>query len=173
MNRDERRALQRAGKGHSKPPVSRKVWDKIDPIKHAMEGAAITPQHKLDQLLMRELAALDLFTRGAATMQEWQDLVDLNNMTQTLAGMNIGCEAMADCHKAEQALIDAAARYQRTGKMGLTGPGIQAIREVIEWHDAQRSAIPRSKYEQAIRLTQARIKSGHNTIDLAETLGTP
>lgn len=51
-----------------------------------------------------------------------------------------------------------------------SGPGIQALRSVIEWHDLQRSAIPRSQYEEAIRLTAARIKSGHATIDLGKTL---
>lgn len=36
-----------------------------------------------------------------------------------------------------------------------------------------RSSIPRSQYEEAIRLTSARIKSGHATIDLVKTIGTP
>jgi hypothetical protein len=84
--------------------------------------------------------------------------------------MGIGPEAMPDCHLAEAALVDAAARYQRTGRMGLTGPGIQALRDVIGWHQAQRSNIARSQYEEAIRLTAARIKSGHATVDLAKTL---
>jgi hypothetical protein len=171
MNRVERRALERASKGHSKPPRTRTVWKKVDPIKHAMEGAAITPQKLLDQLALKEYEALDMFTRGQATLQEWSDLANVNNITQTLATMYVGIEALPDCHKAEEALKEAAARFQRTGKMGLTGPGIQAIREVLKYHDAQRSAIARSKYERAIQLTAARIKSGYATIDLAKTLG--
>jgi len=171
MNRAQRRAEKRAQRGHAKPPTVRKVWaTNIDTIQYAIEGAAITPAEKLDRLMLVELAAIDAFTRGKATMREWSDLVNVNNLTQTLAGMGIGYEAMADCHKAEAALVDAAARYQRTGKMGLTGPGIQALRDVIGWHQEQRSAIPRSQYEEAIRLTGARIKSGHATIDLATTL---
>jgi hypothetical protein len=97
--------------------------------------------------------------------------VNVNNLTQTLAGMGVGYEAMPDAHKAEAGLIEAAERFQRTGKMGLSGPAIQALRDVIEWHSLQRSSIPRSQYEQAIRLTGARIKSGHATIDLAKTIG--
>jgi hypothetical protein len=54
--------------------------------------------------------------------------------------------------------------------MGLTGPGLQALRDVIEWHQLQRGSIARSQYEQAIRLTAARIKSGYATIDLSKTL---
>jgi len=148
----------------------RKVWARVNPIEYAMQGAAITPREALDKLLTAEYASLDAFIHGAATMREWSDMVNLNNLTQTLAGMNIGPEAMPDCHKAEEGLIEAARRFQNTGKMGLSGPAIQALRDVVEWHDLQRSSIPRRQYEDAIRLTAARVKSGHNTIDLAKTL---
>lgn len=172
MNREQRRALKRAARGHSKPTVNRKVWSTdIDPVAHAIAGAGITSREDLDTLLMRELASLDAFTNGKATMREWNDMVNVNNLTQTLAGIGVGYEAMPDAHKAEEGLIEAAARFQRTGRMGLSGPAIQALKNVIEWHDLQRSSIARSDYEEAIRLTAARIKSGHATIDLAKTLG--
>ncbi|MFA5898055.1 MAG: hypothetical protein WC829_02960 [Hyphomicrobium sp.] len=150
----------------------RKVWALVNPISHAIEGCAITSQKDLDKLLARELSSLDAFTTGKARMNEWSDMVNVNNLTQTLAGMGVGYEAMPDAHKAEQGLIEAAARFQRTGKMGLSGPAIQALRDVIEWHSLQRSSIPRSQYEEAIRLTGARIKSGHATIDLGKMLET-
>lgn len=149
----------------------RKVWALVNPLTHAIQGAGITSRKDLDTLLMRELASLDAFAKGKATMREWSDMVNVNNLTQTLAGMGVGREAMPDCHKAEAGLIDAARRFQETGRMGLTGPALQALRDVIEWHDIQRASIARSQYEEAIRLTGARIKSGHATIDLAKTLG--
>lgn len=148
----------------------RKVWALVNPVEHAINGAGITSRKDLDSLLVRELASLDAFTRGQATMQEWSDLVNANNLAQTLAGMGVGREALPDCHAAEAALIEAASRFNDSQRMGLSGPGIQALRSVIEWHDLQRSAIPRSQYEEAIRLTAARIKSGHATIDLGKTL---
>jgi len=154
----------------SRKRTVRRVWALVNPIAHAISGARITDTKSLDQLLVRELASLDAFTRGAARLHEYSDLVNMNNLTQTLAGMGVGREALPDCRKAEQALIEAAARFERTQRMGLTGPGIEALRNVIEWHTLQRSAIPRSKYEEAIRLTGARIKSGHATIDLGATL---
>ena len=167
MNRAERRA----GKSkRSSPPVTRTVWKKVDTIRHAIEGASITPPAQRDKLAMRELAAIDAFVRGRAGLQEWQDLAALNNITQTLATMDIGRDAMPDCHKAEVALVEAAQRFERTGKMGLSGLGIRAVREVCAWHDAQRQVIPRSKYEQALRLTVARVKSGHATVDVNEVI---
>jgi len=173
MNRTQRRQAAREQRGHSKPPKVRKVWaTTIDPVRHAIEGAAITAPDRLDDLYMRELAALDAFVRGAAGLQEWSDLATLNNITQTLAGMGVGREALPDAHAAEAALIDAAERFQRIRRMGLTGPGLQALREVIEWRHLQRSNIARSQYEQAIRLTAARVKSGYATVDLSKTLNT-
>lgn len=150
----------------------RKVWALVNPIEHAINGAGITSRKDLDYLLVRELASLDAFTRGKATMREWSDMVNVNNITQTLAGMGVGREALPDCHAAESALIEAARRFNDSQRMGLSGPGIQALRAVMEWHDLQRSSIPRSQYEEAIRLTAARIKSGHATIDLGKTLNT-
>lgn len=149
----------------------RKVWALINPVEHAINGAGITSRADLDALLTREIGSLNAFTNGSATIRHWSDMANLNNLTQTLAGMGVGREAMPDAHKAEAGLIEAAERFHRTGKMGLGGPAIQALRDVIEWHDLQRSSIPRSQYEEAIRLTAARIKSGHATVDLAKTLG--
>lgn len=144
----------------------RKVWALVNPIEHAINGAGITSRKDLDTLLMRELASLDAFAKGQATLREWSDMANMNNVTQTLASMNIGREALPDCHKAEQALIEAAERFEKTQRMGLSGPGLYALRQVVEWHDLQRSSIARSEYEKAIRLTGARLRSGYATTDL-------
>lgn len=171
MNREQLRAQKRKQRGNSKPPVTRKVWPtNIDIVQYAIDGASVTKPEMLDKLLLRELGALDAFTRGMATIQEWQDLVAVNNVTQTLGGMGIGSEALKDCQAAEDGLIESAARFERTGKMGLSGPAIQALRNVVEWHTAQRTNISRSEYEEAIRLTTARVKGGHATIDIDKLL---
>lgn len=151
----------------------RKVWLKTNPIEHAIQGAAITSRKDLDEVLIRELSSLDAFTTGCATMKHWQDLAAVNNLAQTLAEKGVGTEVAEVASRAEAALIDAAARFQRTGKFGLTGEGIKAIRELIELHDLQRSSISRAEYERAIALTVARLKSGHSTVDLDKTLGKP
>jgi hypothetical protein len=153
-----------------KKRCARKIWALVNPIEFAIQGASITPRQMLDQLQLRELSTIEAFARGAAGLQEWHDMAAVNNLTQTLASLHIGAEALPDCHKAEAALIEAAARYQATGRMGLSGPGLQALREVIGWHDAQRSSIARSRYERAIKLTHARTRSGHATVDLDKIL---
>lgn len=151
----------------SRKRCKRKVWALLNPLEHAKAGACITSRADLDTLLIRELSSLDSFTTGSARVAEWSDMVNVNNLTQTLAGMGVGYEAMPDCHKAEAGLIEAASRYKNTGRMGLTGPSIQALRSVIWWHDIQRSSISRAEYEKAIKLTRDRLRSNsHNVIEI-------
>lgn len=139
----------------------RKVWATkgFDAVAHAIAGACITNKASLDELQMRELTAVESITHGRGTLQDWRDLADVINLCETAARMGIGQEALPACAKAQQALMDAAQRFEATGKMGLTGEGIQALRDVIEYHDLQRQSIPRSQYETIIRKTAWRIRS--------------
>ena len=45
--------------------------------------------------------------------------------------------------------------------MGTSGPGLTAMRSLLEWHDLQRSGVARSVYETAIEKTRNWIRSGH------------
>lgn len=157
----------------SRKKCRRKVWPLVNPVEHAISGATVPEREKLDELLTVEIASLNAMIHGKGNMSHWQNLAALNNLTMTLVGQGVGPEALEAAQKAEAALIDAAARFQKTGRMGFTGPAIQAIRDVIEYHDLQRSSISRSEYEKAIQLTLARIRSGYATIDLDKTLGKP
>lgn len=54
----------------------------------------------------------------------------------------------------EGALLKAFTDFQR-----LTGVGIRAIRDVLEYHDLQRRSISRSQYEAVIRKSQMAIRN--------------
>lgn len=149
----------------------RRVWDtKINTITHAMAKASITPREDLDKLLAKEIAAIEEISFGRGNLQHWFDLTNVVNICETLAHDKVGAEALQSCWDAQEALIEAAKRFQATGKMGLSGVGIKAVRDLIEYHDLQRSSIPRSQYEKAIRLTAARVKSGYATVDLGDLI---
>jgi len=139
----------------------RKIWATtgFDAVQHAIAGACITNSASREKLQMRELSALESITHGAGTIQDWRDLADVINLCETAARMNVGPEALPACAIAQDMLIQAAKRFEETGKMGLTGEGIAAMRDVIEYHDLQRQSIPRSQYEQIIRKTAWRIRS--------------
>ena len=139
--------------------TKRKMWKLINPITHAILGAGITQAHLLDKLRLRELAALEAMSKGAGTRTEWQELTDMLNVCEVMAMEGIGPEALPACHDAQAALVEAARRYETTQRMGLTGPGIQALREVYEYHDLQRSSVSRALYEQMIVKTRHRLTS--------------
>jgi hypothetical protein len=139
--------------------TKRKHWKLLDPIRHAILGAGITQEHLLDKLRLTELAALDAMTKGLGTIQDWQELTDMMNISEVMARDGVGPEVLPFCQQAQEALEQAARRYETTRKMGLTGTGINALREVFEYHDLQRRSIPRSEYEKYIIKTRQRIAS--------------
>ena len=144
--------------------TKRKVWNLIDPIQHAVIGAAITPRQTLDKLRVLEYAALDAITRGKGTVQDWRTLVDVLNLSEVMAKDGIGPEVLPVCEKAQESLHKAAMRYQDTMRMGLDGVGIQAIRELIEYADLQQGCISRSEFERYVMKTKNYIKSNGDRV---------
>ena len=145
--------------------TKRKVWALIDPIQHGIIGASITHRDKLDKLRMMEYSALEAMTKGHGTVTDWRTLVDVLNLSEMMARNGIGKdEVMPICQKAQDALHQAAERYQNTMKMGLSGEGIQAVRDLIEYADLQQSSISRSEFERYIQKTINFIKSNNDLV---------
>jgi hypothetical protein len=146
----------------------RKVWStSINPVAHAIAGAAVSDNAALDKLRLCELSAIDAMTRGMGTTEDWRWLADVLNIAETMGKAGIGPEVLPYCQDAQTALLEAAERYQKTGKMGLSGQGIRAIKDVWEFHDIQRTSIARSEYEKMIRKTANYIKSnGKDVVEI-------
>ena len=147
--------------------TKRKIWNLIDPITHALTGAAITQREKLNQLRMLEYSALDSMTKGSGTVTDWRTLVDILNLSEMMGKNGIGPEVLPICEKAQESLHKAAMRYQDTMRMGLDGQGIKAIRDLIEYADLQQSSISRSEFEKYIQKTKNYIKSnGEKVVEI-------
>lgn len=132
-----------------------------NPIAFAIEGASITDTFRLDKLRLVELSAIDAFAKGVATVHDWRAVSDLSNVAETMAEMGTGPEVLPVVREVEGALLDAHARHEQTGRIATTGPGLQAMRDLAEYHDLQRSSVDRSTYERAIQRTMNKIRSGH------------
>lgn len=145
--------------------TKRKHWALIDCVTHAIVGASITHRERLDKLRLLEYSALEAMTKGQGTVTDWRVLVDVLNLSETMARHNIGKdEVMPVCQKAQDALHQAAERYQKTMRMGLSGEGIQAVRELLEYADLQQSSISRADFEKYIQKTKDYIKSNGNLV---------
>lgn len=138
----------------------RKIWStQINPIAHAIAGAAVADSKSLDKLRLCELAAIDAMTKGMGSVEDWRWLADVVNISETMGKNGIGPEVLPYCKEAQEALLQAAQRYEKTKVMGLSGVGIKAIKNVWEFHDLQRTSIARSEYEKMIKKTADYIRS--------------
>ncbi len=144
----------------------RKVYSLVNPITYAITGATITDRKALDKLRMLEWSALEAMIKGKATVNDWRILVDVLNLTETAARNGIGPEVLPICEKAQEALHKAAMHYEKTKRLVLTGQGIQAIRELIEYADLQQSSISRSELERMITKTKNYIAAGKNVVEI-------
>lgn len=131
---------------------------------HAMVGAAITDDESLNILRKKEQGSMEAFRKGVATTQDWNNINAVVQLAESMAAANIGPEVMVHVKIAEIHLLDAHERYKRIGKMGSTGPGLQAFQDIIEYHELQRTAVARSVYEKHIKRVTDMIKSRSSKI---------
>lgn len=138
----------------------RRVYSLVNPITHALTGAAVTPDRDLDKLRLLELSALESFRTGTATRADWRALADMVNLTEVMAvDFKLGgAEVAKAAEDAQAALLRVHARHQEGKPMLLDAPGLQALRDCYAWHDAQRTSVARSLYERAIKATADKIR---------------
>jgi len=139
--------------------TKRKHYQLINPILHAIEGAAIVSGSKLDKLCMLELSSIESFRTGKATLQDWQHIASMMNIAEEMSRLGVGVEVIDCCERVQEHLEAAAKRFQTTGRMGLTGEGLQAVRDLYEYHHLQRKSVSLSEYERHIQNTANRVRS--------------
>lgn len=144
--------------------VKRKIYALVNPIDYAITGASLVGRDSLDKLRLTELAALDAMIRGMGTVSDWRTLVDVMNLTEMMARQGIGPEALETCALVQAELHKAALRYEKSKKMGLSGVGIQGIRDLLEYADLQQASIPRADFEKYIQKTKDYIRSNGNLV---------
>lgn len=142
----------------------RKHYALTNPIALAIDGARVVDDGRLDKLRLLELSAIQAFATGAATVVDWRTVADVTNLAQTMCAMGIGPEVLPAAQQVERVLGDAHQRYVATGRMGITGAGLNAMRHLQEWHHLQRTSVARSVYETAIVRTANRIRSAHPSV---------
>lgn len=151
----------------SRKRCKRKVYPLLNSLAHGLAGAAISDKQSLDKLRLCELSAIDAMTKGMGTVEDWRWLADVVNIAETMGKAGIGPEVLPYCDEVQKALLEAAKRYQKTGKMGLSGIGITKVKDLWEYHELQRTSIARSEYEKMIRKTANYIKShGKDVVEI-------
>lgn len=142
-----------------KKKCRRKIYQLVNPIEFAIKGAAVAEKQKLDKLALVELMAIESLVKGQGTVNDWRVLVDMMNVSEVMGRNGIGPEVLPVCEEVQKYMVEAKERYEKTGKMGLSGPGIKAIKELFAYAELQRSSIPLSEFERMIDKTVNYIRS--------------
>jgi len=142
----------------------RKIWAKINPIEHAITGAMVASEEKLNKLRMRELSAIESMVNGVGTVQDWITLVHVLNVSETMGHSGIGIEVLPLCALVQPEMEAAAKRYEATKKMGLSGAGINFLKELCSLHDLQRQSISCSEFERMIDKSNNNVRSNHQRV---------
>jgi hypothetical protein len=144
----------------------KKIWKLVDPIQHAIEGAALIPPSLNMQLQVLEQAAISAFMQGKAGKQDWQNLAMMANICEQLCIQGVGeVEVREPLDKAQEALRQAKRRLREHGKLAFGGVELTAMRVLVDWHDFQRKSIPRKEYERAIESVRLKIICNDQSVE--------
>lgn len=129
----------------------RKHWG-VDPLatEVAISGACVIDDRRLALLRKVENAALEAFQFGRATWDHWSTIKAVVQPARVLVELGVGPEVLPTIELVERFLLEASARHESTGRLGATGPDLQAVRDLYEYHDLQRTSVDLSTYQRAV-----------------------
>lgn len=104
-------------------------------------------------------ASLQAMLRGHGSEQAWSTLACTLNVALVLCENNLMPGAMNTIKFAQQALLRARARAQRTNKWAFDGEGIRVIQIALTAHDAQISAATRGQIIHALEEVYRRVEA--------------
>lgn len=153
INRAERRAAARIrAKVNNSPEWRRKSAIEAHRRAAAAHAAQAKESARLDATSMddnqrRDLmafayASLAAVPAGDATDVDLSNLAVITNISHLLCDRGYGADAEPEIIAAQDAVVSMQARYQRTGRVGASGPELQALRMAIDIHEQQMEAQP-------------------------------
>lgn len=115
---------------------------------------------KAEVVSLTNYTSLDALCKGKGTNQDCLALIHAVNLAEALVLLNIGAEYKDDLRKGSDAVQALAERGIKTGKWLLRGEEMQAIRTMLEIHEAQLDVTSVIDIEKANQLVQREIKAG-------------
>ncbi|MDB5967146.1 MAG: hypothetical protein JWQ72_3646 [Polaromonas sp.] len=121
--------------------------------------AAARRNHQLT-IIWQGLAALE--TAPAPTVNDWRVCSDAANMMETLITQGIATDADGLLADAIAALAHAGKRHYQGQPIRLDGPGITAVRGLLEDYAQALAQLPERTMVECHRQTEARLKAIHS-----------
>lgn len=104
------------------------------------------------KLLIRNHAAFDEIREGRGTKEHVDVLIQMVNMIEALAMLQLGRDWLPEIHEAQDVIYRLAQRGLRINLFIFYGPEIGIIQQIMELHDEQLKNCPVKLMEQALDL---------------------
>lgn len=130
-------------------------------VGRVLSGVALISEKNLNRIRLLELSQIEALATDKGTWQDIAGVRDMANLAETFADHGVGPEALPACEAAQEAILAIIARFERWQKVQATPAEIRALRDVFEYHDLQRQAVSVAQYEKLLRVTIARLATGH------------
>ena len=131
-----------------------------NPLGYVLES--LTPIATMDkyfiELKIKNHLALANLTKGVATRQDIDSLIQAVNMVEALYRLGFGREYFTEVRAGLDALHAVGVRGVKTGRFILKSEEMNALNEAMELHDAQLEVITLKDMENAIKLVNEELR---------------
>ena len=131
-----------------------------NPLGYVLES--LTPIATMDkyfiELKIKNHLALANLTKGVATRQDIDTLIQAINMVEALYRLGFGREYATEVHAGLDALHTVGVRGAESGRFILKAEEMNALNEAMELHDAQLEVITLKDMENAIKLVNEELR---------------
>jgi hypothetical protein len=131
-----------------------------NPLGYVLESMTPVSQHDnfLIDLKLKNHMALANLTKGVATRQDIDMLIQATNMVEALYRMGFGREYASEVRAGLDALHAVGVRGAESGRFILKAEEMNALNETMELHDAQLEVITLKDMENAIKLVNEELR---------------
>ena len=139
LNREQRRALERAARRPSKPQRSGNVEAIARAVMHAQRVIQPVTADQARDLAIAYHGALNAIAQGKGTAEDANTLALAANIALMLVEVGLGIDQLPTVHAAQDAIVNMMSRERRTGRFGFAGQELRAVQDLLDLHDAQLS----------------------------------
>jgi hypothetical protein len=143
----------------------------LNPVGFVMEGFSPVRSHTsfMVDLKIKNHAALDSLTKGAATRTDIDTLIAMGNITEAFARMGFGSAYEEVVKEGLLALRAVGKRGAESGRFILKSAEMTALNEFMELHDAQMEVVTLRDMDEAIALVREEFRLKKMTPILEKT----
>lgn len=130
----------------------------------ALFFGGMSDQHSahLQETLLALHVCMSKLARGVADANDWNNINQAINMSIIFAECGVGNEWLPQILAARDAIAACVLRFQKSGRIGVTGDELKAINEGIDVHDNQITVVRGKDVDYAAKELNRRLKHGVN-----------